>query len=64
MKIKLRSESGATYFTTCITSKDLSSFVKMILETNQIYLYVYDDRERRGLLKFSTVESFMEVKEE
>ncbi|ANZ33060.1 hypothetical protein [Staphylococcus carnosus] len=59
MNIKLRSQSGKNYYATFATD-DFKDTVKMILDCGLIYIKVTDKKGRKGLLKITEIESFIE----
>lgn len=63
MNIKIRSESGKEYFA-IYNTENLEKFVKMIIKTNQMFLNVNDSKGRKGILKISSIESLVEIKED
>ncbi|MES5812465.1 hypothetical protein ACNF46_003465 [Mammaliicoccus sciuri] len=63
MNIKIRSESGKEYFA-IYNTENLEKFVKMIIKTNQMFLKVNDSKGRKGILKISSIESLVEIKED
>lgn len=63
MNIKLRSVSGKDYFANYNT-ENLEKFVKMIINSKQMFLKVNDSKGRKGILKISSIESLVEIKED